>query len=233
MSQPPHFSWGRNSSCYSGGESWYNDPATRIKLKVYRPILLICRRFGITPNMITLAGLFFGTAAGCALAFGYLWTTFVLLLIHVVLDGIDGTLAKFVDNSSIQGSVFDISSDMISVFFLVVGLVHLNLLDSILALWFIFVYLSIVVFSIVRNVFNRPYKNMLRPRYELYLVFVLYLFFGIDIFDISVLIFNIIMTVTFVTGLAVVLSCLGEVGVPSRGEGAHNPSTSDTEQPHT
>ena len=212
-------------TCYSAGENWYNDPATRVKLKVFRPMLLLCQRTGITPNMITLAGLVFGIASGCALAFGYLWTAFVLLLIHVVLDGIDGTLAAFLENSTFQGSIFDITSDMISVFFFVVGLLRLDLLDSILAVWFIFVYVSIVVFSIVRNIFSRPYKNMLRPRYELYIVFLIYLFSGVDIFDISVLIFNIIMTITFVTGFAVVLSCVGEVRMTSRGAPPQEPST--------
>ena len=232
MSRPGGSSLGQNPTCYSGGESWYNEPATRIKLNVYRPILLICRRFGITPNMVTFAGLLFGIAAGCALAFGFLWTAVVLLIIHVVLDGIDGTLAKFLGKSTFHGSIFDISSDMISVFFFVVGLVYLDLLNSILALWFIFVYVSIVVFSIARNIFNRPYKNMLRPRYELYLVFLIYVFFGVNIFNISVFIFDIIMTVTFVTGLVVVLNCLVEVGVPSQGVCTKNRSSSDTDQPH-
>ncbi len=208
MSDPRPSIANRRPTCYSDGESWCNDPATKIKLRVYRPILLACQRTGITPNMITFAGLVFGIAAGCALVFGFMWTTLILLIVHIVLDGIDGTLAKFLDNTTLQGSIFDTSSDMISLFFFVIGLLSMGLLDGRLSVWFIFVYVSIVVFSIVRNIFNRPYKNMLRPRYELYIVFAIYLFFGIDIFNISVAIFNVIMTITFVTGLTTMLACL-------------------------
>src|SRR5690606_27932358 len=68
----------------------------------------------ITPNHLTLASLI----AGLAFCPMFLWrppAAFALLLVHVILDGLDGPLARRTGQASNRGSFADTLSDQIVV----------------------------------------------------------------------------------------------------------------------
>ncbi|HWI86320.1 MAG TPA: CDP-alcohol phosphatidyltransferase family protein [Sphingomonas sp.] len=73
----------------------------------------IAARLGITPNMVTMIG-----AVGCLLAtiafwHGYYWTGLAVGFVFMVLDTVDGKLARCTITSSHWGNIFDHGIDLV------------------------------------------------------------------------------------------------------------------------
>jgi phosphatidylglycerophosphate synthase len=73
----------------------------------------ICARFGITPNMVTLVGAILCLAATFCFADGRYWLGMALGLGFMVLDTVDGKLARCTITSSWWGNIFDHGMDLI------------------------------------------------------------------------------------------------------------------------
>jgi phosphatidylglycerophosphate synthase len=73
----------------------------------------ICARIGITPNMVTAVG-----ALGCVLAavafwYGHYWLGMAVGFTFMVLDTVDGKLARCTITSSYWGNIFDHGIDLV------------------------------------------------------------------------------------------------------------------------
>ena len=68
---------------------------------------------GISPNMVTLAGAAFCVAAGFAFYHGWYWPGMGAALVFMVLDTVDGKLARCTITSSKLGDVLDHGIDLI------------------------------------------------------------------------------------------------------------------------
>ncbi|WP_420138930.1 CDP-alcohol phosphatidyltransferase family protein [Sphingomonas sp.] len=73
----------------------------------------LCARLGISPNMVTTVG-----ALGCVLAtvafwYGYYWTGMAVGFVFMVLDTVDGKLARCTITSSHWGNIFDHGIDLV------------------------------------------------------------------------------------------------------------------------
>jgi CDP-diacylglycerol--glycerol-3-phosphate 3-phosphatidyltransferase len=75
------------------------------------PIAKLIARTGVTPDMITTAGLVCNVAAGGALAAGRFAAGSALILTGGALDLLDGAVARATGRSSLFGSVFDATAD--------------------------------------------------------------------------------------------------------------------------
>jgi phosphatidylglycerophosphate synthase len=91
----------------------------------------LCARLGITPNMVTTVGGIFCVAATFAFADGSYWLGMVLGFVFMVLDTVDGKLARCTISSSKFGDIFDHGIDLIHppfwFWFWGTGLVHRGL----------------------------------------------------------------------------------------------------------
>jgi phosphatidylglycerophosphate synthase len=91
----------------------------------------LAARFGITPNMVTTLGAAFCVAATVAFAYGHYWPGVALGLAFMVLDTVDGKLARCTITSSKWGNVFDHGLDLVHPpfwwWFWATGLVHSGL----------------------------------------------------------------------------------------------------------
>lgn len=92
----------------------------------------------------------------------------VLLLVHVLLDGIDGPLARSTGTASKKGSFTDTASDQIVVFAVMLALVSMNAAGAAAAMVYVFSYTVVVGFAIIRNRLNIPYSWLIRPRFIVY-----------------------------------------------------------------
>jgi len=88
---------------------------------VLKPILWLCAKLGITPTMITAIGLFFGL-----FSFKFLFTHYGLFVVFMTLsafcDLLDGSFARYSNQSSTFGHKFDFMVDHILMILLVVAL---------------------------------------------------------------------------------------------------------------
>jgi phosphatidylglycerophosphate synthase len=101
-----------------------------------------------------------------------LWSSkaaaFALLLAHVLLDGLDGPLARYTDRASNRGSFTDTVADQIVVAFSTVTLIHATHVGAWPGGLYLFFYSVVVIFSMVRNALAIPYSWLVRPRFLVY-----------------------------------------------------------------
>jgi phosphatidylglycerophosphate synthase len=103
----------------------------------------------------------------------YFWSpalAFIALLLHAIVDGIDGPLARHLGIQSKAGSFTDTTCDQIVVVAVTLTMMcHADKLIPIPAgTIYIFLYTIVVVFAMVRNAMGIPYSWIVRPRLIVY-----------------------------------------------------------------
>lgn len=78
---------------------------------------------GVTPNMVTAAGLLLAAIAGLLAASGHLYAGIVIFLIGAGLDAVDGSFARACGLTSEFGRYFDSTCDRLSELIFVAGAV--------------------------------------------------------------------------------------------------------------
>ncbi|CCA91094.1 CDP-alcohol phosphatidyltransferase family protein [Novosphingobium sp. PP1Y] len=73
----------------------------------------ICARLHITPNMVTFVGAVFCVVATVLFAQGHYWSGMAAGLVFMVLDTVDGKLARCTITSSYWGNIFDHGMDLV------------------------------------------------------------------------------------------------------------------------
>jgi CDP-diacylglycerol--glycerol-3-phosphate 3-phosphatidyltransferase len=79
--------------------------------QVTGPVVAVLARFGVTPNMLTVAQLIGGIIAGVIIASGELILGGVVMILAAALDAFDGTLARTTGKVTKFGGVFDSTID--------------------------------------------------------------------------------------------------------------------------
>jgi phosphatidylglycerophosphate synthase len=163
------------ADCYAAGErgamTWWQD----WRAWFLGPLLRLMGGAGITPDHVTLASLLAGLAF-CPL---WLWPGNPLwarpaalagLVLHVLLDGLDGPLARHLGIAGRRGSFTDTLADQIVV--TVSTLTLMASADSSISVWiggaYPFLYAAVVGFAMVRNALGNPYSWLVRPRFWVY-----------------------------------------------------------------
>jgi len=88
--------------------------ASRISRKISRPISRVLAHYRITPNQVTVAGAGIGLAGALCFALGGYWLPLIgslLFIACVIIDGIDGEIARLKLKESPAGHQFDIYMD--------------------------------------------------------------------------------------------------------------------------
>jgi phosphatidylglycerophosphate synthase len=73
----------------------------------------LAARFGITPNQVTTVGALLCVAATFLFAYGWYWSGLLAGLVFMVLDTVDGKLARCTITSSWWGNIFDHGIDLV------------------------------------------------------------------------------------------------------------------------
>ncbi len=101
----------------------------------------ICARLGLTPNMVTTIGAVLCVLATWCFAEGRYWLGMALGLGFMVLDTVDGKLARCTITSSAWGNVFDHGMDLVHPpfwwWFWATGLVHWGLAYDTETFWWV------------------------------------------------------------------------------------------------
>ncbi len=132
------------------------------------PLLEGLTRTGITPGMITFASLICGIAVYPSF-FITLPLAFALLLAHVLLDGLDGPLARHQGAASRAGSFTDTMADQIVVTLVSVAAIKAGWAGIEAGVAYLITYAAVVTFAMVRNAMAIPYSWVVRPRFLVYL----------------------------------------------------------------
>jgi len=127
---------------YFGAYKGVTDALTKYLWPEWALVLTrISARFGITPNMITTLGALFCVAATWCFAEGRFWSGMALGLAFMVLDTVDGKLARCTVTSSAWGNIFDHGMDLVHPpfwwWFWATGLAHWGLAYGTPTFWWV------------------------------------------------------------------------------------------------
>ena len=92
--------------------------------KILKPPLLLLAHCGITPNMLTAAGVITTAGSGFLVGFGYLGTGALVLLLGAFLDGIDGEMARLLKRDTRMGAFLDSVADHFGDLAVHIGLIY-------------------------------------------------------------------------------------------------------------
>jgi phosphatidylglycerophosphate synthase len=155
-------------TCYSEEEGEFMRRSQHLRAELLRPLLATLARLHVSPNHLTL----FSLLAGLAFCPVFLWCSklaaFGLLLLHVLLDGLDGPLARHTQRASNRGSFTDTAADQIVVAFSTLTMIHAGYTGAWPGGLYLFCYSLVVVFAMVRNALAIPYSWLVRPRFLVY-----------------------------------------------------------------
>ena len=156
-----------NSDCYSAGERAWMEYGQQLRAYCLNPLLEILGRCRVTPDAVTIA------SGLCGAAFLPLWlvnqpvAALFCLLMHVLLDGLDGPLARHQGTASPRGSFVDTFTDQVVVTLVTVAWIIRSPSSLNIAFGgsYIFLYAMVVGMAMVRNALEVPYSWLVRPRF--------------------------------------------------------------------
>lgn len=174
----------RFGSIYSEDEERVLGPWQKIRQYTLAPLAALLSRLGISPNTLSYAsvafaiGFFFLAPINFTLAF---W----LLVVSILCDGLDGVEARLTRTNTPRGSFTDMFCDQAVVAFTVAGMVWRGGINPVLAILFVYVYTSLVIFLMLHHMLQVSSHWIVRPsRMLLYATIALDYFFSIDLLNI-------------------------------------------------
>lgn len=155
------------ADCYSAGEREWMLGTQRARARVFEPVLRGLTRLHVNANAVTAASF----ASG--IAFAPIWfvnrpVALGLLGLHVLLDGLDGPLARHQGTASRRGSFTDTMSDQAIVTAVAIALMIDRLAGILPGGMYIFCYALVALFAMIRNALAIPYAWVIRPRFAVY-----------------------------------------------------------------
>jgi phosphatidylglycerophosphate synthase len=190
--------------------NWYQN----LKQAALRPVLVQLDRAGIRPNHVTWLALIFGLAF-CPLYLldggpAVTLLAYALLALHLIIDGVDGPLARHQAVASSAGSYTDTLADQTVIALTTMTYMQAELLDRPgLGIFsggcYLFLYTVVVATAMVRNGLGIPYRFLWRPRMLVYLLLFVEWAAPADwrmswVAEICVWAFNTLLAVSFLSG---------------------------------
>jgi phosphatidylglycerophosphate synthase len=175
---------------------------------VFAPLLRVLAWAGVSPDLVTLLSL----AAGMSFASLYFWSkpaALAALGLHVLLDGLDGPLARHLGVASRRGSFTDTSADQVVVATTMLALMAEGTVGVVAGGSYLFLYTVVVAFAMVRNALRVPYSWLVRPRFFLYAWLVVETYVLPGTIDYVLWLFNAVLALKMVSGFLRIRNRLG------------------------
>ena len=163
-------------SCYSDGEGRFMEWSQACRGLLLHPLLARLAKLGLGANHVTFLSLLAGLAFCPVFLWGSKPLAFGLLLLHALLDGLDGPLARFRGTASNRGSFTDTMADQVVVTMSTATIIHSGYAGVWPGALYLFFYAVVVGFALVRNALAAPYSWLFRPRFIIFAWFVVELY---------------------------------------------------------
>jgi phosphatidylglycerophosphate synthase len=185
---------------YSSLERRFLKPVRGVALGIMRPLVLVLARLGVSPNQVSLSQI----AIGVAIFF--LITThprlsFVLMVLAIVADGLDGALARYLGRSSRYGALIDQYADHVREILVVAGLAYAGALNGAWAAIYALAYTGSNITLLICNTNGVPIPVAIKTAFVFYPALFLYLWFGLNYLDPAVALIVVLMAGVVVQGL--------------------------------
>lgn len=155
----------RNITCYSASEDALMHRSQALRGRWLRPLLDALARLHCRAGHLTLFSLLAGLAFCPLLLAGRPLAALGFLLLHVLLDGLDGPLARHLGRASNRGSFTDTMADQAVVTFSTLTLMEAGYAGLWPGALYLIFYTVVVLFALARNALAIPYSWLVRPRF--------------------------------------------------------------------
>lgn len=156
----------------------------------FSKIIILFNNLSITPNMVTMIGVIF-LIIGCLLPREYYLLTCLLLALYLLMDGLDGGLARYQGVNHSGGSIMDMWADQMGVILIPAAAVYHIETNGVLAVLFSNAYIIFIVLIILMNQLDIKAMPFIRVKYPLYAIYLFSLMFDYDLLTWFFLIFGI------------------------------------------
>ena len=169
-----------------------------LRTLLLRPLLRLLDGLHIHPNHITIFGLLVGLGIFALLLVGRYQTAAILILFAVLVDGIDGSLARFQGSASDRGKFLDMNVDSYVATLLILGLMHQSLISPLIGGVLIYLMVLGLVYSTILDALHHKSDWLFHtragfmaqwPKFTYYGLFVLFAFTSIDVLEESAFLF--------------------------------------------
>ena len=140
------------------------------------------------------------------------------MIINILLDGLDGPVARLGRYASDKGALSDILNDITSMVVVALTAIHFGFAHETLGFAYVVTYIYMIVFIIARNVMEMPYKVVFKSKYWMFGFLLIKVHFGYDILNPFLLILTVYQMVMIGKGVVVLRRHLpGILGAGTRG----------------
>ncbi len=189
----------KSGSIYSDVEELVLEPWQRMRQRFLSPIAFVLARLGISADMLSFASVVLGIGFFLCVPFQFT-VAFWLLIASLVCDSLDGVEARLTGTNTVRGSFTDVFCDQLVVTFTVAGMAWKGLIHPALAVIFVSVYTSLVMFLVLHRLLRVSSFGVVRPsRMLLYAAIALYFFFHIDLLNYLLLVYLLTLSLVFLS----------------------------------
>jgi len=189
----------KSGSIYSDVEELVLEPWQRMRQRFLSPIAFVLARLGISADMLSFASVVLGIGFFLYAPFQFT-VAFWFLIASLVCDSLDGVEARLTGTNTVRGSFTDVFCDQLVVTFTVAGMAWKGLIHPALAVIFVSVYTSLVMFLVLHRLLRVSSFGVVRPsRMLLYAAIALYFFFHIDLLNYLLLVYLLTLSLVFLS----------------------------------
>jgi phosphatidylglycerophosphate synthase len=185
---------------YSAAERKIIGPFRQRLLQATRPLVTLLARLDVHPNVLSASQVVGGFAV-LALAPSYPRLAFVLFLSLLLIDGLDGALARATGKASTFGGLVDQYCDHIREITVVAGLAIWGTPAVLPAVLYGLIYTGLNLTVYLANAHGAPVPWALKSYLIVYPALFLYLWFGLDLLTPAVVLSEMLMLLVIGIGL--------------------------------
>lgn len=185
---------------YSAFERRFIGPFRAALLRATAPVVALLARLGVPPNLLSLSQIPLGFAV-LALVPGHPRWAFALFVAILLLDGLDGALARATGQASAFGGLVDQYSDHAREITVVAGMALFGALAILPAVLYGAIYTGLNLTIYLTNTHGAPVPWAIKSYLVVYPALFLYLWFGMDVLTPAVVLSELLMLAAIGIGL--------------------------------
>lgn len=167
----------------------------KFKDRVFQPLCDILKQWRVAPDTLSWLGLIMVAPFIYFFPFNP-WISFIFVALNGVLDGLDGALARALGRQSARGAFLDHCLDYLGFFIIFLTLLFYNIVNPFWAAVYLLNYMVMLFFVVFCRNNGIKFFPVVRSKYFFYLVFLVLLLSGSNLFDPFLLLFSVYMMVT-------------------------------------
>jgi phosphatidylglycerophosphate synthase len=189
---------------FGASEEEYFHRAADKRTEFVRPLAMFFVQRNVRADSLTVASFlllpfFFFPLFGLK---NYL-AAWAVLILSILLDGLDGPVARLGRYASDKGALSDIVNDITAMVIVGLTAIFFGFADPTLCALYIATYLYMIVLLIARNVLEVPYRFVFKSKYYLFVFLLVKVHFGLDILNGFLLVMSVYQLVVSVVGIIV------------------------------